>query len=118
MTLHIGFLLFPRVQQLDLTGPHDVFASLPDVAVHLVWKDLAPLKASSGLTLTPDTTFDSCPALDVICIPGGAGVGDLMEDPETLGFIRRQAGNSRSGTQRASSASDPRAMNPPRTEQA
>lgn len=95
MTLHIGFLLFPRVQQLDLTGPHDVFASLPDVAVHLVWKDLAPLKASSGLTLTPDTTFDSCPALDVICIPGGAGVGDLMEDPETLGFIRRQAGNAR-----------------------
>ncbi|WP_432260988.1 DJ-1/PfpI family protein [Cupriavidus sp. TMH.W2] len=95
MTLHIGFLLFPRVQQLDLTGPHDVFASLPDVTVHLVWKDLAPLKASSGLTLTPDTTFDSCPALDVICIPGGAGVGDLMEDAETLGFIRRQAGNAR-----------------------
>ncbi|MFL9863602.1 DJ-1/PfpI family protein [Paraburkholderia fungorum] len=95
MTLQIGFLLFPQVQQLDLSGPYDVFASLPDVAVHLVWKDLAPLKASSGLTLTPDTTFDSCPALDVICIPGGAGVGDLMEDRETLGFIRRQAGNAR-----------------------
>lgn len=95
MTLQIGFLLFPKVQQLDLTGPHDVFASLPDVMVHLVWKDLAPLKASSGLTLTPDTTFDSCPALDVICIPGGVGVGDLMEDPQTLEFIRRQAGTAR-----------------------
>jgi cyclohexyl-isocyanide hydratase len=95
MTLNIGFLLFPRVQQLDLTGPHDVFASLPDATVHLVWKDIAPLKASSGLTLTPDTTFDSCPALDVICIPGGAGVGDLMEDPETLGFIRGKAGTAR-----------------------
>jgi cyclohexyl-isocyanide hydratase len=95
MTLHIGFLLFPKVQQLDLTGPHDVFASLPDVTVHLVWKDLAPLKASSGLTLTPDTTFDSCPPLDVICIPGGAGVGDLMEDAQTLEFIRRQAGTAR-----------------------
>jgi cyclohexyl-isocyanide hydratase len=95
MTLHIGFLLFPKVQQLDLTGPHDVFASLPDVTVHLVWKDLASLKASSGLTLTPDTTFDSCPPLDVICIPGGAGVGDLMEDAQTLEFIRRQAGTAR-----------------------
>ncbi|CAB3792844.1 Isonitrile hydratase [Paraburkholderia ultramafica] len=95
MTLRIGFLLFPQVQQLDLTGPHDVFASLPDATVHLVWKNLAPLKASSGLTLTPDTTFDSCPPLDVICIPGGAGVGDLMEDQETLGFIRQQAGNAR-----------------------
>lgn len=95
MTLHIGFLLFPGVQQLDLTGPHDVFASLPDATVHLVWKDIAPLKASSGLALTPDTTFDSCPELDVICIPGGAGVGDLMEDSETLGFIRRKAGTAR-----------------------
>jgi cyclohexyl-isocyanide hydratase len=95
MTLRIGFLLFPQVQQLDLTGPHDVFASLPDATVHLVWKNLAPLKASSGLTLTPDTTFNSCPPLDVICIPGGAGVGDLMEDQETLGFIRQQAENAR-----------------------
>jgi cyclohexyl-isocyanide hydratase len=95
MTLHVGFLLFPQVQQLDLTGPHDVFASLPDATVHLVWKDIAPLKASSGLTLTPDTTFDSCPALDVICIPGGTGVGDLMEDSETLEFIRRKAGTAR-----------------------
>lgn len=95
MTLHIGFLLFPDVQQLDLTGPHDVFTSLPDAAVHLVWKDLAPLKASSGLTLVPDTTFDDCPPLDVICVPGGAGVGDLMEDEETLGFLRRQADTAR-----------------------
>ncbi len=31
MTLHIGFLLFPNVQQLDLTGPYDVLASLPGV---------------------------------------------------------------------------------------
>ncbi|MFM0592019.1 MULTISPECIES: DJ-1/PfpI family protein [Paraburkholderia] len=95
MTLHIGLLVFPRVQQLDLTGPHDVFSSLPDTTVHLLWKDLAPLKSSSGLTLVPDTTFNDCPPLDVICVPGGAGVGDLMEDPETLDFIRRQASQAR-----------------------
>jgi len=53
------------------------------------------VKASSGLTITPDTTFDSCPALDVIGIPGGAGVGDLMEDQETLEFIQRQANDAR-----------------------
>ena len=33
MTLHIGFLVFPRVQQLDLTGPHDVFAMVPGATV-------------------------------------------------------------------------------------
>jgi cyclohexyl-isocyanide hydratase len=40
-------------------------------------------------------TFDDCPALDVICVPGGAGVEALMTDAGTLEFIRRQAGGAR-----------------------
>ncbi|MEB0080132.1 DJ-1/PfpI family protein [Pseudomonas sp. CCI3.2] len=95
MALHIGLLVFPNVQQLDLTGPYEVFASLPEVTVHLVWKTLAPIRSSTGLTLTPDTVFESCPPLDVICIPGGKGVDALMEDAETLAFIQRQAQGAR-----------------------
>jgi cyclohexyl-isocyanide hydratase len=95
MTLHIGFLLFPAIQQLDLTGPYDVLASLPDVKVHLIWKDLDPVRSSTGLLLTPDTTFASCPPLDVFCVPGGAGVEPLMEDEDTLAFVRRQGGQAR-----------------------
>lgn len=95
MTLHIGLLLFPNLQQLDLTGPYDVFASLPEVTVHLIWKNREPITSSTGLTLVPDTDFANCPALDVICVPGGTGVDVLMEDPETLAFIRRQAEGAR-----------------------
>ncbi|WLG21699.1 DJ-1/PfpI family protein [Pseudomonas sp. FP1154] len=94
MALQIGFLLFPQVQQLDLTGPYDVLASLPDVKVHLIWKDLAPVTASTGLVLLPTTTFEKCPKLDVICIPGGSGVGPLMEDEQTLAFIKQQAAHA------------------------
>jgi transcriptional regulator GlxA family with amidase domain len=61
IAIQIEFLVFPRVQQLDMTGPYDAFASLPDVAINRIWKDLAPLKASSGMTLTPDATFGNCP---------------------------------------------------------
>lgn len=53
MALQIGFLLFPQVQQLDLTGPHDVLASLPDVQVHLLWKEPGPVVASSGWCCRP-----------------------------------------------------------------
>ncbi|MFJ2710338.1 isonitrile hydratase [Pseudomonas sp. NPDC087346] len=95
MALQIGFLLFPQVQQLDLTGPYDVLASLPDVQVHLIWKDLVPVTASTGLVLKPTITFDDCPDLDVICIPGGGGVGPLMEDEQTLEFIKRQAAQAK-----------------------
>lgn len=91
MTLHIGFVLFPGIQQLDLTGPYDVLASLPDVKLHLIWKDLAAITSSSGLVLTPTVTYDECPPLDVLCVPGGSGVGPLMEDQPTLDFLNVQA---------------------------
>ncbi|MBR8331151.1 DJ-1/PfpI family protein [Burkholderia ambifaria] len=95
MTLHIGLLVFPGVQQLDLTGPHDVLASLPDAAVHLVWKSRDTVASSSGLALAPTCTFDDCPPLDVICVPGGIGINDLLLDAETIAFVRQRAATAR-----------------------
>lgn len=95
MTLQIGILVFPRVQQLDLTGPYEVFASLPAANVHLVWKDRSAITSATGLVLAPTMTFGECPALDVLCIPGGAGINALLEDAEVLGFVRAQAAQAR-----------------------
>ncbi|HEX3379372.1 MAG TPA: DJ-1/PfpI family protein [Paraburkholderia sp.] len=95
MNLQIGFLVFPKVQQLDLTGPHDVLASLPGATTHLIWKTREPVVSSNGLVLTPDTTYETCPPLDVICVPGGSGVTALLQDAQTLDFVRRQAVNAR-----------------------
>jgi cyclohexyl-isocyanide hydratase len=95
MTRQIGILVFPGVQQLDLTGPYEVFASLPDTKVHLIWKDRAPITSATGLVLGPTMTFAECPKLDVICVPGGGGVNALLEDAETLAFIRTQAKQAR-----------------------
>ncbi|MBR8131775.1 DJ-1/PfpI family protein [Burkholderia ambifaria] len=95
MTLHIGLLVFPGVQQLDLTGPHDVLASLPDATVHLVWKSRDTVASSSGLALAPTCTFDDCPPLDVICVPGGIGINDLLLDAETIAFVQQRAATAR-----------------------
>ncbi|KVM94968.1 DJ-1/PfpI family protein [Burkholderia diffusa] len=95
MTLHIGLLVFPGVQQLDLTGPHDVLASLPDATVHLVWKSRDTVASSSGLALAPTCTFDDCPPLDVICVPGGIGINDLLLDTETIAFVQQRAAAAR-----------------------
>lgn len=89
--LHIGLLLFPDVTQLDLTGPFEVFARTPGVVCHLIWKEIKPVRSDRGLMLVPDCTFDNCPPLDVICVPGGPGQIALMSDKETLSFLRRQA---------------------------
>jgi cyclohexyl-isocyanide hydratase len=93
--LQFGLLAFPQVQQLDLTGPYEVFATWPRGRVRLVAKTLDPVTSATGLVLKPDVSFDDCPQLDVLCIPGGAGVNALMADEPTLAFIRRQAEGAR-----------------------
>jgi cyclohexyl-isocyanide hydratase len=88
--LQIGLLVFPRVTQLDLTGPVQVFSSLPDAKLHLVWKRIEPVPSDSVITLTPTITFADCPQLDVICVPGGYGTDELLLDKDVLEFLQRQ----------------------------
>lgn len=95
MPLQIGILVFPSVQQLDLTGPYEIFASVPGATVHLIWKDRSVLGSATGLALTPTMTFAECPGLDVLCVPGGAGINALLRDEEVLGFVRMQAVGAR-----------------------
>src|ERR1700750_1551726 len=89
--LQIGLLVFPKVTQLDLTGPLQVFSSVPGAQLHLIWKRIEPVKSDSVLTITPTTTFADCPQLAVICVPGGYGTDDLLNDEDVLAFLRRQA---------------------------
>jgi cyclohexyl-isocyanide hydratase len=95
MTLRFGLLAFPNVQQLDLTGPYEVFASTPGSEVHILWKDLSPVTSATLLPIQPTTRFADCPALDVLCVPGGSGVNALFEDEETLAFVRDRAAEVR-----------------------
>jgi cyclohexyl-isocyanide hydratase len=91
--LTIGLLLFPKLTQLDLTGPYEVFARVRGAATHLIWKGRDPVVSDRGLAIVPTVTFASCPPLDVIVVPGGPGQVELMDDVETLDFIRKAAAN-------------------------
>ena len=91
----IGMLIFPRMTQLDLTGPYEVLARLPDTAVDLVARTLDPVKTDRGLQIVPTVTFADCPPLDVIMVPGGPGQQDLMENETVLEFLRKQAASAK-----------------------
>jgi cyclohexyl-isocyanide hydratase len=95
MPFKIGFLLFPGITQLDMTGPHEVFARMPDAEVDLVWKTLDPVTAQGGMRLIAGTRLDACPQLDLVCVPGGPGTTPLLADAEVLAFLRRQAAGAR-----------------------
>jgi len=91
MTLHVGLLIFDNITQLDMTGPYEVFIKYPDASVHLVSQCSDAISAGGGMKILPDTTYANCPQLDILCVPGGAGMNSLLNDPVTLDFLRDQA---------------------------
>jgi cyclohexyl-isocyanide hydratase len=95
-SFNVGFVIFPDLTQLDFTGPQQVLARLPGSAMHIVAKTAAPVPSDSGLSLVPTHTFESCPRLDLICIPGGsAGVVQAMGDRDTIEFVQRQSSTAK-----------------------
>jgi len=85
--LTVGMVLFPKLTQLDLAGPYEVFARMPNTRVYLVAATSAPVRSEWGLTISPDTTFDQISALDIVFVPGGVGVNPMMEDTTLLEFL-------------------------------
>jgi cyclohexyl-isocyanide hydratase len=91
--MRIGFILFPNVTQLDFTGPLQMLHRVPGAETHILARTMEPVPSDCGLGLVPTGTFASAPALDMICVPGGFGVGAAIRDAETLDFVR-EAGRS------------------------
>lgn len=84
----IAILIYDGMTSLDIVGPHFFLSSLAGATVHLVARSLKPV-TGDGLTITPTTTFGSCPRdLDVLLTGGGTdGTLNAMEDPATLAFL-------------------------------
>jgi cyclohexyl-isocyanide hydratase len=93
--IHIGFLLYPGVTQLDATGPAQILSRVPGAVIHMIWRSLDPVQTDAGFSINPTDDFGTCPDLDVLCVPGGMGQRPLMADAEVLAFLARQGGQAR-----------------------
>ncbi len=91
----IGLVFYPGMTSLDIIGPQQVFSGLPGVQIHRLWKTLDPIKTDDGMVILPDTTFANCPTLDVVCIGGGLGQLAVVDDSETLEFLRKQGSTAK-----------------------
>ncbi|MGL5834486.1 MAG: DJ-1/PfpI family protein [Waterburya sp.] len=91
----IGLIFYPGMTSLDIVGPQQVFSTLPGVQIHRLWKTLDPIKTDDGMMVLPDTIFENCPRLDVICIGGGLAQRAIEDDPEMLTFLRKQGSTAK-----------------------
>ena len=89
--MRIGFLLYDQLTQLDMTGPAQVLSRMPGATVDYVAKTMDPVMSDCRLALVPTATLADVGQLDFLCVPGGYGCSAVMNDAETLDWLRAQA---------------------------
>jgi cyclohexyl-isocyanide hydratase len=87
----IVFALYPRVTQLDFTGPYEVFARLPGARSILASTTGTSVEADGGMTFSQVRRLADVDRCALLCVPGGFGTVEAMEDAEYLAQIRRLA---------------------------
>ncbi|MCA0244211.1 MAG: DJ-1/PfpI family protein [Proteobacteria bacterium] len=87
-TFDIVLALFPRITQLDFTGPHEVLWRLPGARLLLASATGGAVAADGGLSFetVPLAEVERC---DVLLVPGGMGVVQAMEDPAFIAGLQR-----------------------------
>jgi cyclohexyl-isocyanide hydratase len=89
--MRVAFLLYDQLTQLDMTGPAQVLSRMPGAQVEYVAKTMDPVMSDCRLALVPTLTLAESGQFDLLCVPGGYGCSAVMNDEETLGWLRAQA---------------------------
>ena len=99
----VGILVFDDVEVLDFSGPFEVFSRTrttpgpesrrsDDTApfrVVTVAKTREPVTATGGLVVTPHHGFSDAPKIDLLLVPGGFGTRPLIDDAETIDWVKQ-----------------------------
>lgn len=90
---HFGFLLFDQVEDMDLIGPFEMIGiwsrlfNGPEKLITISENGFL-VKSINGLSIQPDTSFDQCPALDYLLVPGGMGTRQEVNNEKLVSFIK------------------------------
>lgn len=82
-------VLYPRITQLDFTGPFEVLARMPGAEVVLASKDGASVTSDSGMTFANLATLADIDRCDLLMTFGGQGLTAAMLDVELMAHVRR-----------------------------
>ncbi len=91
----VVFAVYPRVTQLDFTGPHEVLSRLPGARCVLASVAGGELEADGGLVFAHVARLADIERCDLVCVPGGFGTIEAMEDAAFLAELRRLAAGAR-----------------------
>jgi transcriptional regulator GlxA family with amidase domain len=98
----VGIVIFDNIEVLDFCGPFEVFSVTrlneekrreepSPFEVLLVAEKNETVITTGNMKVIPDHTFDNCPRLDILCVPGGWGTRKELENPVMLDWLRTRA---------------------------
>ena len=98
----LGIVIFDEIEVLDFCGPFEVFSvtrlneerrreDASPFEILLISQSSQPVKTTGGMKVIPDVTFDHCPPLDILVVPGGWGTRREMNNQAMLSFVRTRA---------------------------
>jgi len=94
---NIGIFIYHQAEVLDFCGPYEVFRATSfaqeqiNIKVFIIAEEKQPVDAQ-GMLITPNYSFEDCPELDILLIPGGNTM-PLLENEKVLGWISKQNAN-------------------------
>lgn len=94
--MNFGILVFPGVEELDFVGPWEMLTMWSQYAdgpegCFIVGQATAPVVCAKGMSINPHRSFDDCPALDYLLVPGGQGTRTEVSNPALVSFVATQA---------------------------
>jgi transcriptional regulator GlxA family with amidase domain len=99
---HVGIVLFEDIEVLDFCGPFEVFCAArlneeqrrkepSPFEVWLVAEYPEPVTTTGNMQVIPHYTFENCPPLHILVVPGGWGTRKELNNPTMLEWLRARA---------------------------
>ncbi|MES2129162.1 MAG: DJ-1/PfpI family protein [Pseudomonadota bacterium] len=91
--LRVAVLVFDGVQDIDYSGPMEVFGQ-SGATIFTVANSTENVHSAWGLNMKPDFDLAHAPQADIVVVPGG-DVGQVINNPQALAWLRERAVDSR-----------------------
>ena len=89
---HIGALVFPKFELLDLCGPLQMFGLLKeDFSISLVASDKGPVPSNQQVEIIAKDSFIDNKGYDILFVPGGIGTRDQVFNPDLIDWLKHSA---------------------------
>ena len=83
----IGIVLYPGFEVLDVFGPTEMWANVPDNKVIMIAQHKGSVLSAQGVSVQADYSFEDAPKLDVVMVPGGIGTFTELKNAAFLSYL-------------------------------